>query len=84
MEDQLTMTGGAILGFALLFLPAIIAVIRKHRNAAAICVLTICAVLITAFVPLLGFLPGVGMWIGAIVWASTANTNGPRGQVAAD
>lgn len=84
MEDQLTTTGSAILGCALLFLPAIIAVIRKHRNAAAICVLTICAVLITAFVPLIGALPGVGMWIGALVWASTANTNGPRGQVIAD
>lgn len=48
--------------FIVYFFPAIVASVRRHMNAGAICVLNI----------LLGW-TFIG-WVAALVWASTANT----------
>lgn len=51
---------------ALYFLPPLIAGLRSHRNTAAIFVLT----LLTGWTAF--------GWIGALVWACTANTRGAQ------
>jgi len=56
----------AIMALLLYFLPALVASQRRHKNRAAIGIMNL-------------FLGWTGLgWIGALIWAATANTEGRK------
>jgi hypothetical protein len=66
---------------AIIFLPAIVAGVRRQRNHLAILVLNLCMFflgwIMMAVLAWLGFFILFVMWIGMLVWACTSNVE-PR------
>lgn len=77
-ETDPQLTGGAILWMIAFFLPAIVAFLRRHRNAWAIATLDFMAILFLAYLGMLFFVPSLAMWTIAAIWSMTANTKEKR------
>lgn len=56
-----------ILGLMLLFIPGLVARVRKHHNTNSIFLLSIVGIVVAFF----SFPAGAAVWAGALIWAFT-------------